>query len=43
MMTSKSDDEIRLKQQTDYLSQQVQLQREIRDRVREMDNDARYQ
>lgn len=42
-MINKSDDEIRWKQQTDYASQQTQLQREIRDRLQEMDNAATFQ
>lgn len=42
-MISKSDDEIRWKMQTDYASQQTQLQREIRDRLQTMDSSATFQ
>lgn len=42
-MINKSDDEIRWKMQTDYASQQTQLQREIRDRLQSMDNSATFQ
>ena len=42
-MISKSDDEIRWKMQTDYASQQTQLQREIRDKLQSMDNSATFQ
>ena len=42
-MINKNDDEIRWKMQTDYASQQKQLQREIRDRLQSMDNSATFQ
>lgn len=42
-MINKSDDEIRWKMQTDYASQQTQLQREIRDRLQSMDSSATFQ
>ena len=42
-MINKNDDEIRWKMQTDYASQQTQLQREIRDRLQSMDNSATFQ
>lgn len=42
-MINKSDDEIRWKQQTDYASQQTQLQREIRDRLNQMDAGSTFQ
>ena len=42
-MINKSDDEIRWKMQTDYASQQTQLQREIRDKLQSMDGSATFQ
>ena len=42
-MINKNDDEIRWKMQTDYASQQTQLQREIRDRLQSMDSSATFQ
>lgn len=42
LMINKSDDEIRWKQQTDYASQQTQLQREIRDRLQQMDTASTF-
>ena len=42
-MINKNDDEIRWKMQTDYASQQTQLQREIRDRLQTMDSSATFQ
>lgn len=42
-MINKSDDEIRWKMQTDYASQQTQLQREIRDKLQSMDSSATFQ
>ena len=42
-MINKNDDEIRWKMQTDYASQQTQLQREIRDRLQSMDSGATFQ
>ena len=42
-MINKNDDEIRWKMQTDYASQQTQLQREIRDKLQSMDSSATFQ
>lgn len=42
-MINKNDDEIRWRQQTDYASQQTQLQREIRDRLNQMDAGSTFQ
>lgn len=42
LMINKNDDEIRWKQQTDYASQQTQLQREIRDRLQQMDTASTF-
>ena len=42
-MINKNDDEIRWKMQTDYASQQTQLQREIRDKLQSMDGSATFQ
>lgn len=42
-MINKNDDQIRWKMQTDYASQQTQLQREIRDRLQSMDSSATFQ
>ena len=42
-MINKNDDEIRWKMQTDYASQQTQLQREIRDKLQSMDGTATFQ
>lgn len=41
-MINKNDDEIRWKQQTDYASQQTQLQKEIRDRLQSMDTSSTF-
>lgn len=43
LMINKSDDEIRWKQQVDYASQQTQIQREIRDRLNQMDSNSTFQ
>ena len=42
-MINKNDDQIRWKMQTDYASQQTQLQREIRDKLQSMDSSATFQ
>ena len=42
-MINKNDDDIRWRQQTDYASQQTQLQREIRDRLNQMDAGSTFQ
>lgn len=43
LMTNAVDDEARWKQQTEYLTQQTQIQREIRDRVNQMDAGSTFQ
>lgn len=42
-MINKNDDDIRWRQQADYASQQTQLQREIRDRLNQMDAGSTFQ